>query len=160
MTRNLLFSLLIVLSVSAASADVLQRGEFSCNEVANSMQEFKGAAAQVSQEQNLQVPMIIWYEVSTKPEARMLDERDLYEYKINVESSVLSHQFGNRYLHSDAAISSYIIDDEKLLLSDSYQRTLITLSRVYLEDWQGFLTRAFDGSSITLSLNCKRTKQL
>lgn len=144
-----------------AAEKVDQSGEFECEIVSNSWQEFvSGRVVNGQDSEVLGTSLFIRYSVFRRDEKERRSGWDTHWVDFLAEGNGIgSEGFFTKFSANDLLNLSFENDGE--IFSASHAgKFLVTLKRIYKEDWLGFATRHFsldEGISFTSGLRCKRS---
>lgn len=137
---------------------VIQKGLFVCTNVATSYSEFiNGRVQRGIDEVATGTSLEINYAEYERREDKKKGWDDSYVH-LFVEGHSISERLYTGTLSSEYQ-GIYYFNDGEVFRAARVGAFFITLTRVYKEDWSGFLTKHYsldEGSSFTSSLRCKR----
>jgi len=163
----IVFGSLLAVQEVRASERVIQSGEFLCEIVFSNSHHFKnGRVVSGTDRQALDRNLTVKYGEYEKAETKKISPSDSTWIEITIAgySSSTLGGLGKRKLssklmmHSDSKLFAFWQDGEKFYASDRGD-FFLTLTRIYKEDWVGFITENSDigeGGMLTSGLRCKR----
>ena len=101
--------------------------------------------------------LFVEYEISKVPESEQKDADDWLDYSINVEGRAVFFKIHTKFAHSDAGLYSVEQDAEIFRIANARKQAMLSLTRVYREDWEGFVSQHYTDAAFFSSLRCKRT---
>ena len=133
-------------------------GSFACEVTdTTAIQIVRGVPSLTTDPALIGSSLVVRYKILKVPEPERQNSNDWLDYFIVAEGRAANFRIHSTFAHSDAGLFSVTQDADKFAIANARKGAMLSLTRVYREDWEGFVSRHYDDVAFFNSLRCKRT---